>query len=522
MAQSALRGAIDFFLFGLGIKVLGFVRSILMARAFGVNADTDAFYLALAVVFIFSNFLGGALTKVVIPVLSRAESRGGKTAKNAFLNNLLGVVMAVTAAGSAVLFLFADRVMLVFSNGAYPIHQLRLAALLFRIGLPTVVLYNLASSFRGYLQSEMMFRESSLSLLPVNLFYIIYLVAFVQFGLVGLMVTQVLGIAGQFVLQAGPLRRCGYRFAPRITFTDDYIKQTLVAFLPVFLATGAGELNAVIDKKLASGLAVGSISALDISATFNTTLNALFVSAVTVVLFPLISKALSEERRSDANRLMETGLRYSCLIAMPIGFALFVLAEPVVRLLFEGGRFDVRATVMTAAALRWYSVGLFAQALTVFHSQVLYAGGLQHLVVLGAMLHLTMNVCFNLVLRGPFGHAGLAAATSLSACIMCLFYGFAGSRKLGFIYPRALVVSLTRIGINAGATAIVARCLYPTVIAFWGDSTVGQGLALGCLAFGGGVLYLLLAWLAGCREWIEARDVVKRKFFSRYKKTHTA
>lgn len=509
MARGVVRSVLDFFLFGLGIKALGFVRSILMARAFGVSGDTDAFYLALMVIFIVSNFLGGALTKVVIPVLNRAEHLGGSKMKHAFLNNLLSILALLTTCGALLLFWFAPQVMRVFSNTSYPAERLALATSLFRIGLPTVVLYNLASAFRGYLQSEMLFRESSLSLMPVNVVYIVYLVAFASFGLKGLMVAQVLGIACQFFLQAPALHSTGYRLAPRLNFRDPFVRQTFLAFLPVFFATSAGEINAVIDKKLASTLAAGSISALDISATFNTTLNALFVSAVTVVLFPLISKALAGGQKAEANRLMDAGLRYACLVAMPLGFALFGLAEPVVRLLFEGGKFDARATVLTAAALRWYSVGLFAQALTVFQTQVLYAGGKARFVSFGAALHLCTNVTLNLILMGPFGHAGLAAATSISALLASLFYAFVGGAKLGFVYEKALLRSLATIGLASAVMAAASTAFYGWLRPHLGLGGVGDLASLG-LTFGFGVvLYGGLLLLLRSRESREALAYLK-------------
>lgn len=511
MARGVVRSVLDFFLFGLGIKALGFVRSILMARAFGVSGDTDAFYLALMVIFIVSNFLGGALTKVVIPVLNRAEHLGGAKMKHAFLNNLLCILALLTTCGALMLFWFAPQVMRVFSNTSYPAERLALATSLFRIGLPTVVLYNLASAFRGYLQSEMLFRESSLSLMPVNLVYIVYLLAFLRFGLKGLMVAQVVGIACQFLLQAPALRSTGYHLAPRFQLRDPLVRETFVAFLPVFFATSAGEINAVIDKKLASTLVAGSISALDISATFNTTLNALFVSAVTVVLFPLISKALAQADKKEANRLMDAGLRYGCLVAMPLGFALFGLAEPVVRLLFEGGKFDAQATTMTAAALRWYSVGLFAQALTVFQTQVLYAGGQARFVSLGAALHLCANVTLNLILMRFFGHAGLAAATSASALLAVLFYAVVGGRKLGFCYEATLVRSLATITLSAVLMAIGATAFYGFVRPWLPGSLVGELLSLlATMLLGMGLYGALLIGLRS-REYSEALDYLRAR-----------
>lgn len=495
--KTIVRSILEFFIFGLGIKILGFVRSVIMARIFGANAMTDAFYLALSAIFIFSSILGGAITRIMIPTLSEAETFDGRKQKYRTLNNIINLFLIVSVFLVGLLYALAPHLIRLLSSATYGREQLALATRLFRIGVPTVLFYNVASIYRGYLQSEMKFLESSMSLMPVNVIYLIYLwTAADRFGLEGLMVAEVLGFVCQLLIQWYPLRKTGYRYRPKLVRHDPYVRKLFSNIVPMYLAVAATDFNYIVDKKLASRLDAGSISALSISSSLNTTVSVLFISAITVVMFPVITKAMHEQREEACRQLIRTTVRYVAIIALPLGLGMFVFAAPLVRLIYYGGAFDTVATRMTADALRYYSIGLFPQAIVAFFIQLLYAANKQTKNMVSSFINLGVNVVLSLALMQIMAHAGLALATTLAATLTVIYlrvqiHAFTGYRiereQVGFLL-KILLASGLMVGLAFGIfTGLQASGLLPIAhprVHLLCDVLIAGGVAIGAYIVG--------------------------------------
>lgn len=458
MSASVVKSIVEFIVYGLGIKVIGFIRSILMANKFGVTLETDSFFFALSTVFIFSFLLGGALTATLIPILAEIEQKEGRQGKIAYLNDVLSIFIVGSLLLTGLLYLQSNRIIYLLSNKKIIGEQLELTVKLFRLGFPTIIFYIIASSYRGFLQSEMLFKESSLSLLPVNLSYIVYLLFLSdRYGITGLMMAQVTGIIFQIVIQYPTLKKLGYSFRFRLDFKNPYLITTLSLIFPVFISIAVGELNAMVDKFLAASLKEGSISALDYGYTFTMTIRTLFISAISTVVFPILSNFSKEGKEEEMAGLLEKSTNYIALIAIPASLGLFFLSNPVIRIIYENGEFDSQATMMTADTLKYYALGISAMSLSELYTKTLYSLNNSKTALQVSVLTLLLNIFFNLILVRTMAHGGLALATSISAILSMMILRYAIGKHLGFSNLPRQLSKMTKVLFSSLVMGLLAQ-----------------------------------------------------------------
>ncbi len=223
-------------------------------------------------------------------------------------------------------------------------------------------------------------------------------------------------------------------------------------FLPAVWGSSTPQINAFLDTWLASFLIAGSISALTYANLVFTLPLALIAIAASTALFPSITKDLKHGREAQAYGNLS---RAFWLMAFALGAAMvggMVLAEPIVWLLFEHGRFTQHDTLVTANVLRMYMVGLIPFGLSKLLSLYLYATHRQAKAARIATLSLLANIVASLSLIKPMGVMGLALAGSLGGWVLFMLT----LRELGWERMRPIVLNIRLLYWGAGLTAFAA------------------------------------------------------------------
>ncbi len=208
-------------------------------------------------------------------------------------------------------------------------------------------------------------------------------------------------------------------------------------FLPAVWGSSTPQINAFLDTWLASFLVAGSISALTYANLVFTLPLALIAIAASTALFPSITKDLKHGREEQAYANLS---RAFWLMAFALGAAMvggMMLAEPVVWLLFEHGRFTPHDTVVTAQVLRMYLIGLIPFGLAKLLSLYLYATHRQAQAARIASVALLANITASLSLIKPMGVTGLALAGSLGGWVVFVLT----LRELGWERMRPILLS---------------------------------------------------------------------------------
>ena len=429
--KSLLKTAGMISIFTLISKGLGFLREIMIASRFGSGIETDTYFVAMTATVIIVGTIGTALKTTLIPIFSEVEGRHGKRAKLKFLNNILNIVLVLSFIIIVLGYIFSPLIIKVLANG-FEGSQFDLAVNLNRIGLPIAMFLGLTHVFSGLLDSNEIFGPSAISGIPYNFVFLIYLVFFGKNSSIeALMLTTVIATSTQFLILLPAVRHMGYRYKFKINLKDPYLKKGMILVLPVLIGSAVQQINIVIDRTLASGLRKGSISALTYSSRINDMVIAVFIMAITTVIFPRLSKAFSDEDREGVNEILGQGINIILIITVPATIGLLMLAEPLVHLFFVRGSFDINDALMTSQALMFYSLGLVGFSLRLMLNKVYYSFQDTRTPMINGAIAVVVNLIFNLILIKPMGHSGLALATSISATVTTILLFLSLRKKIG-------------------------------------------------------------------------------------------
>ena len=308
----------------------------------------------------------------------------------------------------------------------------------------------------------------------------------------------------QFLLPLPWLRGLDGRLRPVLDWRDPAVKRFFVLMLPVTLTLGLINVNAVIGILFASRLIDPELAPAAIDKAFRLYMlpQGMFAVAVTTVLFPALSRLAARDDRAGFGRTLDVGLRQISFLLVPAGIVSIVLAEPIVRLVYQRGAFDPEQTTVVAGALAAFAAGLVFNGWMLLLNRAFYSLQNSWIPTAVAGGNLALNIVLYSVLYrvGVWGIplsvsiANLAGALALFVLLRPRVEGLAGR-------PLAMVAASHRI---VGASVVLGAAAYGTwwvLDAALGDGIGGQIVAVGgALAVGAGSLLRLVPRILRVRE----------------------
>ncbi len=483
-----LRAASVIALATLASRVLGLGREVAIAHQFGASAAYDAFIIAFLIPHLLRKLLAeGALSSAFVPIYASLRAgdpeRASRFASTVGTVAILGfpiIVIAGIWGAPALVSLLAD--------GFDPTKQ-ALAAELTRWTFPFIMLVGLAALVMGVLNSHDHFFAPAFAPVLFNVGLILGAVAiapYVEPPVMGLAWGVLLGGLGMLGFQL-PFLRGRLDFHLRLWLNDEDLKRLFVLMGPTVLGLIVVELNVLVDNKLASRLADGSIASLQYGVRLFQLPLGVFAVAVATALLPRLSRLAEPSSRAQFVETLQTGLRLATLVLVPATVGLLVLGGPIVGVLFEHGAFTVDDSARTLGVLRWLSLGILGYGMTYLVTRAFYALGDTKTPMGISSVAVAVNIGLDLALIGPLGVGGLALATAI-----------AGTVQVGLslaILARRLRAPLTGSILADGAKlAWAAGCMGGAVYgidtalagAELGDAIrAGTGLVVGIVTYGG-------------------------------------
>jgi putative peptidoglycan lipid II flippase len=441
-------------------RILGFLRDVIVARAFGAGLLTDAFFVAFRIPNLFRRLLAeGALSTAFIPVFTDYLATRPRAEFNRMLRAVAGGLLLTLCAVSAVGALLAPWLVAVMAPGfsAVP-EQLGLATTLTRLMFPYLVFAGLAALAMGVLNAHRRFFTAALgpAVLNVGMIAAVLLLApRLQVPVLALAVGVLVGGLGQFAIQLPEIRGAGAPLRPSAEFSHPALRRIARLLAPTVFGLAAVQLNVFVNTLLASLLPHGSISFLYYAdRVVEFPLGVFGIAVATAALPPMAEQAARRDLRGLGGTV-DFALRLSCFVAVPASAGLWLLREPITRVLFERGRFGPEETQATAWALGFYALGLTAFAAVRIAAQAFYALGDTRTPVKAGIVAVGLNVAlaYPLAFVLPLKHAGLALAASAAATANLAILLWLLRQRLGALGGRRILWSLGRV---AAATAVMS------------------------------------------------------------------
>ena len=484
-------------------RVLGLLREIVDGYYFGVRGPVNAFTVAFQIPNLVRVLVAdAALSGAFVPVFSELLEKGERERAWRVASTLLWLLLLGLGAITALFILLAPLIMPPLTK-EYDDLAVRLSQILF----PIVALLGISGVVVGILNSYEEFSIPALTPVAWNLVIILGLILGVpqldsldaQLYLYAALI--VLGTVVQVLLPIPWLRGLDGRLRVAIDWRDPAVRQVFVLMVPVTVSLGLINLNAVIGTFVAATFIDATIAPRAIDKAFRLYMlpQGMFSVAVATVLFPALSRLATRADVEGFRSMVANGLRQIAFLLVPASVFFAVLAEPVVRLVYERGEFDPSETPVVAASLAAFSIGLTFNGMMLLLNRAFFGLQSPRIPTYVAAGNLVLNTALYAVFY-RVGAWGIPLAISLAniagtAALLVLL-----RRRVGLAEFARTAEAVARIVAASAVLGAVALGVWYGVDAVVGRGFLGQLLSVGGAALAGGAAYLGACRVLGVRE----------------------
>jgi len=468
-------------------RITGLLRDILIASWLGNSWIQDRLSYAFAIPHLYRRLFGeGALSSAFIPVLSEKLAKEGKGAAGRLFGNVATLLGAVLIGLTAVLLM----VILAMSFFHSDTIQAKLTLGLTAIMLPYMIFVCLVALFSGLMNCLDRFGLPAFMPIILNLFQISAVLfahyVLVTFGIPKYHQVYVLGVAVllagvvQLVLMMRAVRRAGLKWGFDFSTTSPELKRIYKMILPVMFGLGILQIGAWFDNQLILSLTAGDKPAFTLfgktisyplaegalsSVTFarrlyNLPLGVLGIALATAA-FPRFGRYVAEGNYEKLSESVNQALRQAIFQGLPSGIGLIILADLIVRVVFQRGAFSAHNTAETAYVLKFYSIGLWAYCAHHIILRAFYSLNDMVTPLRVMMLTLILNVAMNVTLLWipSIRQAIFGLSTAIMVTINVIVLSMILSKRIGKLDSQAVVICAMKTLI---AAMIMAGVVYLT------------------------------------------------------------
>ena len=500
-------------------RIAGLIREVVASSYFGISGAASAFTVAFQVPNLIRGlFADAALSSAFVPVFTEMLEKERRQDAFRLASTLLWIILAVLGAITALFILGAGTVMPLFlDRDKFDQDLVNLTVGLSQVMFPIVVLLGVNGLVVGILNAEGHFTVPALAPLLWNAVIIACLVALhgafegddqIYAYAIGVLI----GTTLQLAIALPVLKRIDFRLVPRIDLRDPLIRRVFVLMLPVTISLGIINFDLLINSIIGGRISNETPAAIERAFRVYMLPQGMFSVAVATVLFPTLSRLAARRDLDGLRATMGTGLRQIFLLLVPAAVFSAVLAEPIIRLVYERGKFDAAATDTVAVALFWFSFSLPFAGANLLLTRTFFSLQRPWLPTALAGGNLAINAAVSLALYKPLGIAGVVIGTAVASLGMTLGQ-YAVLRRLldgDLEGPRTLAI-LVRITAASAVMGALAWTTHEAVVGLLGRGFTAELAAVGSAAVVALGAYAALTLLLRVEEAQQIRDFVVRR-----------
>ena len=459
MSKKTKTTALVLMLIILTSKITGFFRDIVLAQTFGAGEITDAYLTALNIPVVLFDGISAALGTTFIPIYFKIKSSKGQEEVNKFTSNILNIVILVSLVFVLLGVIFAPYIVKIFAVG-FKGDVFDLTVNYSKILIFSMVFIAINGLVSSYLVASGNVYISGAITIPFNIFVIIAIIfASVTESYVMVYGTLIAYIA-QLLFQLPLLIKKGYKHRLTVNLRDENIRQILFLVIPVFIGSYINQINAVVNRTLASTLDSGSITALNYANKLNMFAVGVIAVAISTIMYPILSKLASEGNKKLFKINISKSINMIVIIMLPIMVVMTTFSKEIVKVLFEEGSFNSHDTYLTSTALFFYSIGILSYGLKELLAKSFYSLQDTKPPVRNATISVVINIVFSIILVNIMGIGGLALASSISATVTTMLLLISLRKKIGKIGFSYILKTFIKGAIASIVMYIIMRIAY--------------------------------------------------------------
>jgi putative peptidoglycan lipid II flippase len=497
-------------------RILGYIKDMILAGFFGATGIADTFFVAFRIPNLLRElFAEGSMSAAFIPVLTEYRAKQGEQEARRLVRITFTFLLIVVGFLCLAGVIFSPAIVMVIAPGflSDP-EKFSLTVLLTRIMFPFLLFISIASLAMGALNTRRVFFIPSLAPVMLNI-SIIGVVLFIAPLMEQPIITVAAGVAlggfMQFAFQLPSFWKNGYSLQPAYDFGHAGLKRMALLIMPATMGMAVAQINIFVSTILASYLPEGSVTYLYYSMRLIQFPVGIFGVAMATAVLPALSEHAVKGNYHELRNDFSFALRLLFFITVPAMAGLIALREPIVNLLFQRGRFDYAATVGTAQALLFYSIGIWSIVGVRTITASFYSMQDTKTPVKIAVISVAANVLFSIALMGPLKHSGLALANSLASGINFVLLFYFLRKRLARVDGRRIGWSFLKTAFASLVTGIAGAALLHGELWRSHSNTGFKIFSLGGTILFCAILYAAITYIIKSEECSYILGIVKRK-----------
>ena len=458
-------------------RVLGLIREQLFAALFGGGRFMDAFTAAFRIPNLLRDlFAEGALSTAFVTTFSKTAVTEGDASAWKLANKVITLTLIVLSTLTLLGILTAPWIVSLLAPG-FDAEKAALTIMLTRVMFPFILLVSLAAVVMGMLNARSVFGWPAMASSFFNLGSILGGVAIGYWldphwgprALLGLAIGTLIGGALQLCVQLPSLSRLGYVFHPDFHWRDAGVKAVLLLMGPSVIAASATQINVMINTVFASSLGDGPVFWLNIAFRLMQLPLGLFGVALGTVSLPLLSRMVAIGNMEAFRSELARSMRLSFLLTLPAMLGLIMLAEPIISVLYQHGKFTAAEAAQAAGALRYYAGGLCGYAALKVLVNAFYAVDKRKTPMLISFVAIIINLLLNwlFTFHLGWGHRGLAFSTGCVATINFVVLYTLMHKHLAHLETRTLFALIVKTLLAGAVMALLCLAGQHWLLAEW-------------------------------------------------------
>lgn len=514
--QSVLRAAWLIAVVTIVSKLIGFLRDVVVANCYGASMVSDAYFYAYqipALAIILLGGVGGPFHSATVAVFSKIIPSLKEKANlevNKLFNTFLTASFLFFTVLAALMFVFANEIMAFIINGNNQ-ELIALAGVHLKIMSPVLIVGGLVGIYYGILISYREFMLPNLSPIVMSL-VIILMITLVKHDTTGVVLATAttIGAICQFLLQLPKLRKLGFRCKPNFDFFHNpQFKSICELLFPAVLSSTVGQIHIYIDMFFASSLKEGAWTAIGYANRVFQFPVGILVTAFLVPLFPIFSKLVSQSKFEEIKVYFNKGVGVLLFASIPIIIAILTLGYDGVKLIFERGAFDDKATFMVTQALWFLSFSIVPYVFRDSITRVYYSFNDSATPFAVAFASILLKIILNMLLVEKMGIGGITLSTSLVTLFNACILGMLIHKKIKLDY-KSLFLNFGKMLVAGLITLLIcfeAGGLFSQTTPIW---LIFKIISIGTLCL---ILYTSLNLAMKMDYAIELKNRLMEKFY---------
>jgi len=487
--------------------ILSFAKEAVFAAYYGVSFQADAFVVAIQIPVVLFALVAVGIRTVTLPIYTKRLVEVGQEHAAIFARNLLTITLIISSCFVTLGILLADQIVYLFAPG-FDDQTHNLTVMLLKISFPVVFFTIQTDIYNAVLNAWRVFSWPQMASYFQNIMLIaVVFVLIDNLGIYAAIIGTLLGAIVQCIYML-VLSRKYFCYRPYLNLKDADIHQAGKMVVPVVIGIGVAEINCFIDRIIASGLSVGSISSINYASKLNGIFSTLLVHPIATVVFPSFSRLVIKKDYNELNRLINSIISILVLTILPLTVGLILCNVELVSIVFGRGVFDNNAVILTGNILIYFNIGLLFITVREIISRVYYSFNDTKTPMINASIGVALNIVLNILLSRLMGAPGLALATSISSAFICGLLLFNLKNKYPGYHLKDVKVALIK-AIVATIGMIVILILFECLV-----SVSNSLLYLLCYLAVGAIAYIGLLFVLRTREaftlWDMSLKYVKR------------